>query len=93
LIEVLALESAILRTEKIGGKNALAVKMTKYYAARSFRVLETAAERVIAAVAEGDMLRTQMAIFRRLAKHEPVNTVTLGREISAAMVEAGRYTL
>jgi len=39
------------------------------------------------------MLRTQMAIFRRLAKHEPVNTVTLGREISAVMVEAGRYTL
>jgi butyryl-CoA dehydrogenase len=93
LIEVLALESAILRTEKMAGKNALAVKMTKYYAARSFRVVETAAERVIAAVAEGDMLRTQMAIFRRLAKHEPVNTVTLGREIAAVMVDAGRYTL
>jgi alkylation response protein AidB-like acyl-CoA dehydrogenase len=93
LIEVLALESAILRTEKMAGKNALAIKMTKYYAARSFRVVETASERVIAAVAEGDMLRTQMAIFRRLSKHEPVNTVTLGREISAVMVEAGRYTL
>jgi butyryl-CoA dehydrogenase len=93
LIEVLALESTILRTEKMAGKNALAIKMTKYYAARSFRIVETAAERAIAAVAEGDMLRTQMAIFRRLAKHEPVNTVTLGREISAVMVEAGRYTL
>ncbi len=93
LIEVLALESAILRTEKLAGKNELAVKMTKYYAAKSFRVVETAAERAIAAVAEGDMLRTQMAIFRRLAKHEPANTVTLGREIAAAMVEAGRYTL
>ncbi|MGA8940660.1 MAG: acyl-CoA dehydrogenase family protein [Acidobacteriaceae bacterium] len=93
LIEVLALESAILRTEKMAGRNELAIKMTKYYAARSFRVVETAAERVIAAVAEGDMLRTQMAIFRRLSKHEPVNTVTLGREIAAVMVEAGRYTL
>ncbi len=93
LIEVLALESAILRTEKMAGKNELAVKMTKYYAARSFRIVETAAERVLAAVAEGDMLRTQMTIFRRLAQHEPVNTVTLGREIAAAMVEAGRYTL
>ncbi len=93
LIEVLALESTILRTEKMAGKNALAIKMTKYYAARSFRIVETAAERVIAAVAEGDMLRTQMAIFRRLAKHETVNTVTLGREIAAVMVEAGRYTL
>jgi hypothetical protein len=34
-----------------------------------------------------------MTIFRRLAKHEPVNTVALGRDISAAMVEAGRYKL
>lgn len=93
LIEVLALESAILRTEKMAGKNELAIKLTKYYAAKSFRVVEASAERVVAAVAEGDMLRTQMAIFRRLAKHEPVNTVTLGREIAAVMVEAGRYTL
>jgi butyryl-CoA dehydrogenase len=93
LIEVLALESTILRTEKMAGRNALAIKLTKYYAARSFRIVETASERVIAAVAEGDMLRTQMAIFRRLSKHEPVNTVTLGREIASVMVEAGRYTL
>jgi butyryl-CoA dehydrogenase len=77
----------------MAGRNQLAINMTKYYAARSFRIVETAAERVIAAVAEGDMLRTQMAIFRRLAKHEPVNTVTLGREIAAVMVEAGRYTI
>jgi butyryl-CoA dehydrogenase len=93
LSEVLVLESAILRAEKLKEKNALAVKLTKYYAARSFRVVEGAAERVISAVAEGDMLRTQMAIFRRLTKHEPQNTVALGREIAAVMTEAGRYTL
>jgi butyryl-CoA dehydrogenase len=93
LIEALTLESTILRTEKMAGRSPLAIKITKYYAASSFRIVETAAERVLAAVSEGDMLRTQMAIFRRLAKHEPVNTVTLGREISAAMVEAGHYAL
>jgi alkylation response protein AidB-like acyl-CoA dehydrogenase len=93
LSEVLTLESAILRAEKMAGRNMLAIKMAKYYAARSFRIVETSAERLLGAVAEGDMLRTQMAIFRRLAKHEPINTVTLGREISAAMVEAGRYSL
>ena len=38
MIEVLVLESAILRAEKMPGKIALAVQMTKYYAARSFRV-------------------------------------------------------
>jgi alkylation response protein AidB-like acyl-CoA dehydrogenase len=93
LSEVLALESSILRTEKMNKPSSMAVKLTKYYAAHSFRVIENAAERVLAAVAEGDMLRTQMTIFRRLSKHEPVNTIALGREISAAMVEAGRYRL
>jgi alkylation response protein AidB-like acyl-CoA dehydrogenase len=91
LSEVLALESSILRTEKMNKPGSMAVKLTKYYAAHCFRVIESAAERVLAAVAEGDMLRTQMTIFRRLSKHEPVNTIALGREISAAMVEAGRF--
>jgi alkylation response protein AidB-like acyl-CoA dehydrogenase len=91
LSEVLALESSILRTEKTN--KPLTVKLTKYYAAHSFRIIETSAERILAAVAEGDMLRTQMTIFRRLTKHEPVNTVSLGREISSALVEAGRYRL
>lgn len=93
LIEVLVLESAILRTEKMSGRNPLAVDMTKYYAVRAFRVVQAAAERVIGAAAEGDMLRTQMAIFRRLAKHDPIDSVAIGRRIAAAMVGAGRYTI
>ncbi len=93
MMEVLVLESAILRTEKMQSRSLLAIKMTKFYAARSFRVVEDAAERVLGAAAEGDMLRTQMTIFRRLAKHEPENTVALGREIAEAVIEAGRYTL
>jgi alkylation response protein AidB-like acyl-CoA dehydrogenase len=93
IMEVLVLESAILRADKMQDRSPLAVRMTKYYAARSFRVLETAAERILGAVAEGDMLRTRMTIFRRFAKHEPENTVALGREIAMAVTEAGRYTL
>ena len=55
--------------------------------------MELAARKVIAAVAEGDMLRTQMAILRRLAKHEPANTIALGRQIARHVVAAGRYSL
>ena len=93
IMEVLVLESAILRAEKMEARSPLAVRMTKYYAARSFRVLETAAERILGAVADGDALRTRMTIFRRFAKHEPENTFALGREIATAITEAGRYTL
>ena len=93
LIEVLVLESTILRAEKMSHRKPLGVKLAKYYAARSFTVIRGAAERVLGAVAEGDMLQTQMAIVRRLSKHEPVNLTALGRDIASAMTDAGRYTV
>jgi alkylation response protein AidB-like acyl-CoA dehydrogenase len=92
MIEVLVMESAILRAEKMRTRGESAIRLAQYYAARAFRIVENAAERVLGAVAEGDMLRTQMAIFRRLSKHEPANTIALGRQIAEEMVSAGRYT-
>jgi butyryl-CoA dehydrogenase len=53
----------------------------------------SAARRVIAAVADGDTLRTQLAILRRLAKYEPFNTIELRRQIAERMIERGKYTL
>jgi len=55
--------------------------------------VESAARKVIAAVADGDMLRTQLAILRRLAKYEPFNTIQLRHEIALKMIERGKYTL
>lgn len=46
---------------------------------------------VIAACAEGDMLRSQLAILRRLCKHEPFNTVALRQGIAQKVIEAGKY--
>jgi butyryl-CoA dehydrogenase len=34
-----------------------------------------------------------MAILRRLAKHEPADTIGLGRQIAKHVPAAGRYTL
>jgi butyryl-CoA dehydrogenase len=93
LIEVLVLESTILRAEKMRDKKPLGVKLAKYYALRSFNVIRNAAERILGSVAEGDMLQTQMAILRRLSKHEPANSAELGREIASVMTDAGRYTI
>jgi hypothetical protein len=39
------------------------------------------------------MLRTQMAIVRRLSKHEPADTIALGRQVAQHVIAAGRYTL
>jgi butyryl-CoA dehydrogenase len=98
ITEVYALESCILRAEKLRmtrGEAAAkqAVAMTRYYAAKAFQTVELATRKVIAGVAEGDMFRTQMAIVRRLAKHEQTNTIAVGRQIAGAVIAAGRYTL
>jgi alkylation response protein AidB-like acyl-CoA dehydrogenase len=93
LIEVLVLESTILRAEKMSSKKPLGVKLAKYYAAHSFNIARNAAERALGASAAGDTLQTQMAILRRLTKHEPVNSTELGREIASVMIDAGRYAV
>jgi alkylation response protein AidB-like acyl-CoA dehydrogenase len=97
-IEVYAMESAVLRAHKIAEQKgeaaaALPVAMTRVYLTQAMEKIEGAARRVIAAVADGDMLRTQVAILRRLAKYEPFNTIMLREQIAAKMMEAGKYRL
>jgi alkylation response protein AidB-like acyl-CoA dehydrogenase len=97
-IEIYAMESAVLRAQKLveskGEKGAaIAVAMTRVYLTQAMDKIEAAAKKVIAAVADGDMLRTQLAILRRLAKHEPFNTIELRQQIAQKMIEAGKYTL
>ena len=95
-IEVYAMESAVLRTQKMVAKGesaVLPIAMTRLYLVQAMEKMESAARKVIAAVAEGDTLRTQLAILRRLLKFEPFNTIELRRQIAGKVVERGRYTL
>jgi len=97
-IETYAMESAVLRTQKIVASKgeagaALPLQMTRVYLSQAMEKVESAARKVIAAVADGDMLRTQLAILRRLAKYEPFNTIQLRHEIALKMIERGKYTL
>src|SRR5438876_273264 len=96
LIEVYAMESAVLRTQKMAARDGdraaeLALGMTQVYLAEAFGRVDGAAKKVIAAIAEGDMLRTQLAILRRLAKYELVNTIALRQQIADRVLEAGKY--
>jgi butyryl-CoA dehydrogenase len=98
IIEVYAMESCLLRAQKLGetqGEPAAktAIAMARFYASHAMQKIELAARKVVAAVAEGDMLRTQVAMLRRLAKHDPIDTVALGREIARHVLDAGRYSL
>jgi len=97
-IETYAMESAVLRAQKIvqtKGEDgaALPIAMTRVYLLQAMERVESAARKVIAAVADGDMMRTQLAILRRLAKYEPFNTIELRQQIAQKMIERGKYTL
>ncbi|GGG71588.1 acyl-CoA dehydrogenase family protein [Edaphobacter dinghuensis] len=98
VIEVYAMESAILRAQKIVAAKGNAgaevyVTMARIYAAVSIEKIELCARKVIAATAEGDITRTQVAILRRLAKHEPTDTIALRRQVAQHIVKAGKYAL
>ena len=102
-IETYAMETAVLRAQKIAESGssssqseaaaALPIAMTRVYLTQAFEKVESAARKVIAAVAEGDMLRTQLAILRRLSKHDPFNTIELRQQIAQRVIERGKYTL
>src|SRR5882757_7294393 len=97
-IEIYAMESALLRSQKIAEQKgelaaALPVAMTRVYMTQALEKIEAAAKKVIANVADGDTLRTQMAILRRLAKHEPFNTIALRQQIAGKTLERGKFTL
>jgi len=98
VIETYAMESAVLRAQKLVEGNgeaasSLPIAMTHVYISQAMEKIEAAARKVLAAVADGDMLRTQMAILRRLAKYDPFNTIAARQKIAQRVIEAGKYTL
>ncbi|HEU5336076.1 MAG TPA: acyl-CoA dehydrogenase family protein [Terriglobales bacterium] len=95
-IEAYAAESCLLRAEKLAaqhGENASAhaVSMARAYMAGALERVQSAARKVIAAVSEGDTLRSYMAVLRRLGRHEPYNTIALHDMIARKVLEAGKY--
>jgi hypothetical protein len=96
VIEVFAMESALLRAmksmEKAGDeKSQLQKAMVKVYVNDSFDRVEGFAKQAFAAIAAGDILRTQLSALKKLTRFTPVNTVALRREIADSVIKMGRY--
>jgi len=98
VIEIFAMESALLRTlkkvEKSGEEEARThVAATKAYIDGAFPRVELLARQVFGAVSQGDELRTQLAGLRKLTRYTPVNAVALRREIADSVLSVSRYHL
>jgi butyryl-CoA dehydrogenase len=96
VMEVYAMESCLLRAQKAAAAKGEAASSVMIDAARVFIAdaaerLEHEAKRAIAAVHEGDMLTTQMAVLKRFGKRGAVDTIGLRRKVAAAVQAQDRY--
>jgi enoyl reductase-like protein len=98
IMQIYGIESAILRTEKLIASRGEASCSSQIDATRTFTNdaighIEQFAKNALAAMSEGDELRTMLAVLKRYTRFIPVNTIAARRRIADSLIEAGRYNL
>jgi alkylation response protein AidB-like acyl-CoA dehydrogenase len=95
--DIYAGESAVLRARQAIAdahrQAALHEAAARIFVDGAAQRVEAAAKSALAAMAEGDTLRTLLAALRRVLKITPVNTVALRRTLAEAATATGGYIL
>ncbi len=96
VMESYAMESALLRAGKKIEKGSPEAAAWDLDAARTYLHeaadrAESDARRALTRIAEGDMLRTQLALLRRFLKRTPADTIGLKRRLANRALELNRY--
>jgi len=97
VIDAYGAESAVLRALRLAdARSGQASSQLHEAAARTFvndaaARIDASAKTALAAMADGDTLRTLLAALRRLLKVAPVNTIALRRQLSDATIERRGY--
>lgn len=96
LIEVYAVESAMLRTEKLismRGEEACAdyIAMTQIYMAQAVDRVNAAAKEAIASFTKGDEQKVMLMGLKRFTKMDLVNTKELRRQVADTMIKEGKF--
>jgi alkylation response protein AidB-like acyl-CoA dehydrogenase len=96
VMEVYAMESCLLRAQKAAaakGESAASVMIdaARVFIADAAERVDHEARRALAAVHEGDMLTTQVAVLKRFGKRSAVDTIGLRRKVAAAVQSQDRY--
>ena len=97
VIEIYALESTLLRSQKMlhskePERAATPIKMTKVLFHNSLEKISLLATRALEAIGNGEPLKKNLETIKKLMVSPPLNTVTLRRTIADSMIRYGRYT-
>jgi len=100
ITEAFLAETAQLRAAKIkqsrdrqGAVHAQAEDMTAVVIYDAMNRAEAEARTALTACGEGDTLRTHLAVLRRFAKQDAVDTIALRRRIAQRVLEAEKYVV
>jgi alkylation response protein AidB-like acyl-CoA dehydrogenase len=95
-IEIFSMESGLLRTLKMitrddeeKARNQIAA--VKVYTDEMIPMIEMWAKQILAYVEEGDMLRTQLAGIKRMARYQPIDAVSLNRSVADRIIDLEAY--
>jgi alkylation response protein AidB-like acyl-CoA dehydrogenase len=95
VMEVFAMESTLLRSRKLAasGAGTNAADMCAVFLREGLDRVEVSARNIIGACSADTTQRENMATLRSFANYDPLNGVTLRRDIAGRLLAAGRYTV
>ena len=96
VMEIYAMESCLLRTQKAAatrGESAAQnmIDATRVFISEAAERVDLEAKRTLAAVHQGDMLTTQLAVLKRFGKRATGDTITLRRRVAVGVQVQERY--
>src|SRR5437899_4631965 len=93
VMEVLAMESSLLRSRKVGnsGRGGNAADVCAVFLRDAMDRVEISCRNVFGACLDSDGLRRDMSVLRSLANHDPIDAVARRRNIASRLFANERY--
>lgn len=101
MIQTFAMESVLLRAQKMLGRNGskdaeqarLAGAMAEVFIQEAMEKVESHAKAALAALESGDGLQMQLSVLKKLMRAPLANTIALKREIAARVIRSEQYVV
>jgi alkylation response protein AidB-like acyl-CoA dehydrogenase len=95
VMDVYGMESCLRRAQKAAAAKSSVAKVmgdaTRAFIYDAMDRVQKDARNALSACADGDMLKTQLVVLRRFAKHAPVNMIAIRRRVADAVLAQDRY--